>query len=277
MPTFQHDGIDFHYHDSGTGLPVVFQHGLSGDLTKILEVMPEERNFRLISFDARYHGKTRPLGPPEKIAFDQFADDLKALLDHLEIDRAVIGGISMGAGIALNFATRYPDRVLALILSRPAWLDAPSCDNVRMFPEMAELIRSHGAKAAQAIFAAMPTFARVRDQSSDSASAVMGMFEAPECEETVDRFERIPNDCPSRDRAAWRSITAPTLVLGNERDPIHPFPIAEGLAAEIPGAELQILTPKCVSIPAHNANFAHHLDTFLRRHFWAQVARAPQA
>ena len=138
MPTFRRDGIDFRYHDSGTGLPVAFQHGLSGTLDKVLEVMPESRPFRLVSFDARYHGKTRPLGPPGKIGFDRSADDLIALLDHLEIENAVVGGISMGAGIALNVAARYPHRVLGLILSRPAWLDEP-------FPEeRADVPRDRG-------------------------------------------------------------------------------------------------------------------------------------
>ena len=265
MPSFHHDGIDFHYHDSGSGLPVSFQHGLSGDLTKILEVMPDPRNFRLVSFDARYHGKTRPLGPPESIGFDQSADDLIALLNHLGIDRAVIGGISMGAGIALNFATRYPHRTLGLVLSRPAWLDEPLPENVRMFPMMARLIRVLGARRGRSEFEMSPTYAELLAQSTDSASAVLGMFDDPTCEETVARFERIPEDCPSRDRSAWRLIRVPTLVLANHQDPIHPFAMGSGLASEIPGAELQVLTPKCVDIAAHTRDFQRHLATFLDR------------
>jgi len=274
MPTFHHDGIDFPYHDAGTGLPIAFQHGLSGDFTKILDVFDEPQGFRLISFDARYHGKTRPLGPPEKIGFNQSADDLLALLDHLKIDGAVIGGISMGAGIALNFATRYPQRVLGLILSRPAWLDEPLPDSLRMFPEMAGLIRTHGAKAARDVFAASPTYAKVLAESTDSASAVLGMFEDPTCEETVDRFERIPRDCPSRDRSAWRSIHAPTLVLANHQDPIHPYTMGPDLAREIPGAELRTLTPKCVDIEAHNRDFNRHVQEFLHRHFSNRLGQA---
>lgn len=267
MPTFRRDGIDFHYLDAGSGLPLAFQHGLSGDLTKIVDVMGEPRGFRLFSFDARYHGKTRPLGPVEKIGFDQSADDLLALLDHLGIDEAVIGGISMGAGIALNFAIRFPRRVLGLILSRPAWLDETFPENVRPFPEMAELIRALGPIEAKDAFQRTMTYQHLLKESTDSASAVMGMFDDPACEETVARFERIPHDCPSRDRSAWRSISVPTLVLANHQDPIHPFAMGEGLAAEIPGAELQALTPKCVDIEAHHRDFNRHVDDFLRRHF----------
>ena len=267
MSIFRHDEIEFCYYDAGTGLSVAFQHGLSGDHAKILEVFPGPQKFRLVSFDARFHGRTRPLGPPEKIGFDQSADDLLALLDHLKIPQAVIGGISMGAGIALNFTTRYPHRVLGLILSRPAWVDGPLPENVRMFPEMAGLIRELGAKAARDAFAKTETFAKVLAESTDSASAVLGMFDDPSCEETVDRFERIPRDCPSRDRSAWRAIRVPTLVLANHQDPIHPFAMAPDLAREIAGAELQTLTPKCIDIDAHHRDFRRHVLAFLGRHF----------
>src|SRR3954452_4933919 len=110
MPTFCHEGLNFHYRDDGRGLPVVFQHGLGGDLTVPLGLFSPPEGVRLVSFDARYHGETRPLGDPSKLTFHTLADDLLALLDHLAIDRAVIGGISMGAGLALNFAIRYPER-----------------------------------------------------------------------------------------------------------------------------------------------------------------------
>ena len=101
---------------------------------------------RLIGMDFRGHGETRPLGDEAKLRIECLADDLVALLDHLEIDRAVVGGISLGAAVSANLALRHPERVLGLVLSRPAWIDHPLPENVWLFTTIAELLRTVGAK-----------------------------------------------------------------------------------------------------------------------------------
>lgn len=265
--TFARDGVVFRYRDFGSGLPVAFQHGLGGDLTVPWGLFHAGPGVRLLSFDARYHGETRPLGDPDGLDFDVFADDLLALLDHLGVKKAVVGGISMGAGLALNFAIRHPDRTLGLVLSRPAWLDEPLPENVRVFPIMADYIRRKGAKGGLAAFRETAAYAAVLRESTDSASALVGMFEHPRAEETVEKLERIPRGCPSRDRSTWMSIRVPTLVLANRRDPIHPYAMGEDLAATIPGAELRGLTPKCESLEKHGADVQRHMTGFLERHF----------
>ena len=265
---FEHDGLAFRYLDSGEGLPFVFQHGLSGDVTKVQELFDRVPDgVRLIAFDARYHGETRPFRDPSKISFHQSSEDLAALLDHLGIERAVIGGLSMGAGIALHFGLRFPARTLGLVLSRPAWVDEPLPENVKMFPLMADLVRNLGPTEALAAFRDSPLYADIARRSSDSAATLLGMFESPIFVETIDRFDRIPRDCPSTNRDDWRSIAVPTLVLANHLDPIHPHEIGATLAATIPGAELQTLTPKCESVQGHNRDFQRHVTAFLQRHF----------
>src|SRR3954453_23307117 len=123
MPTFAHDGLAFHYEDTGEGVPFIFQHGLGGDVNQPCGLFRPPEGVRLLALDCRAHGETRPLGDPDQLRLATFADHLAALLDYLEVPRAVIGGISMGAAVALNFALRYPERVLGLVLSRAAWLD----------------------------------------------------------------------------------------------------------------------------------------------------------
>ena len=88
-------------------------------------IFPPMSGVRLLSLDCRGHGGTRPLGPRTSSPFSSFADDVAALMDHLGLQRAVVGGISMGAGVALNLAFRYPQRVVGLVLAHPAWLDSP--------------------------------------------------------------------------------------------------------------------------------------------------------
>ena len=59
---FDRDGLSFHYRDEGDGLPFVFQHGLGGDLSQPFGVYRPAAGVRLIGFDFRGHGETRPLG-----------------------------------------------------------------------------------------------------------------------------------------------------------------------------------------------------------------------
>ena len=125
MSSFTLGTATLNYTDVGTGLPFVFQHGIGGDVRQPSKVFSPPSGVRLLSFDARAHGSTVWSGDPYELSFDSFGDDLIGLLNHLGIARAVVGGISMGAGIALNAATRYPERIAGLVLARPAWLALP--------------------------------------------------------------------------------------------------------------------------------------------------------
>src|SRR4051794_37755452 len=99
MPLFAHDGLAVHYRDVGRGTPLFFQHGLGGDVSQPFGLFAPPSGIRMIAFDARGHGETRPLGDPKKITMAATADDLVALMDHLGLPRAIVGGISMGAAV----------------------------------------------------------------------------------------------------------------------------------------------------------------------------------
>ena len=199
---------------------------------------------RLLGFDCRAHGQTHPLGPPEKISLQSFADDLLALMDFLQIEKAVVGGISMGAAVALNFVLRHPHRALGLVLDRPAWLDTPRRDNMAFFTVIADLLRRHGPQKGLELFKQTDTYQSALAASPTTAASLAGQFLQPQAQERVARLERIPLDCPAPDRRQWRAIAVPTLVLANGRDAIHPLEYGVTLAREIPGAEFKELTPK---------------------------------
>lgn len=245
MPTFLHDEIQFHYGDTGSGVPFVFQHGLGADVSQTFGLFAAPVGFRLLGFDCRAHGETRPVGDPEKISIDTFAEDLRMLLDHLKISRVVVGGISMGAAIALSFALRHPERTLGLVLSRPAWLDESRAEGIKISPVIAQFIRQYGAWEGAQRFQQTEMFQEVRRVSPDNTTSLLGQFAHP--------------------RAAWRNITVPTLVLANRRDAIHPFEFGETFAREIPGAEFRELTPKSVSKEQHEAKTQQFIADFLVR------------
>lgn len=272
MAYFEHDGIRFHYRSESQGIPVVWQHGLGSDADRTFALLESASGFgvpgfRFVGFDARGHGDSRPLGDPKDVAIAATADDLAALLDALEIPRAVIGGISMGAAVALNFAVRYPERVLGLVLSRPAWLDRPLPDNLRIFTHVAQYLLRYGARDGLQRFRETQEFQALVRESPDCAQVVVSHFEDPRAEECVVRLERIPHDAPSHDREEWRAVRVPALVLANRQDPIHPWELAETLASILPGAELREITSKSVSLDRHAEDVRRYLGEFLTRHF----------
>jgi pimeloyl-ACP methyl ester carboxylesterase len=267
LDVFRHDGIDFHFQSDGFGVPFFFEHGLGADVAQPFGLFRPPGGIRLISFDCRAHGRTRPVGPPEKISLAAFADDLLALMDHLRIDKAVVGGISMGAAVALNFALRYPHRLLGLVLHRPAWPDGPRRDNVAVFTAIAALLRQHGAEQGLALFKQTEIYRRALSESPGTADSLASQFLHPRAEETVVRLEKIPLDSPGSDRRQWRAIDVPVLVLANGRDVIHPLEYGVTLAREIPGAQFKELTPKSISADQHREETQRFLEDFLLDNF----------
>jgi pimeloyl-ACP methyl ester carboxylesterase len=278
MPYFDRDGLRFHYLDRPVGtsaLPFFFQHGLGSESERVFALIDPPLGFRLLGMDCRGHGQTVPLGDLDKLSFGSFADDLVALMDHLQIPQGIVGGTSVGAGVALNCALRYPTRVLGLVLLRPAWLDGPMPDNARIFRLIAQLIRAHGPSRAAAIFKDSPAYGSMLTESPDSANSLLDLFSHPRAAETIAKLERISQDAPSLDRAQWRGIAVPTLVLANRQDPIHPFEYGTILAREIPKAHFVELTPKSVSLAQYTSDLNRALRNFLKQHFAPVPPRPP--
>jgi 3-oxoadipate enol-lactonase len=116
MPIAEIRGQHIYYEDSGgTDIPLVLNHGFLMD-SDMFE--PQKRTLggghRIITWDQRGHGRT--VSTSEPFTYWDSADDLAALLDHLGVARAVVGGMSQGGFVALRFALAYPNRTAALVL-----------------------------------------------------------------------------------------------------------------------------------------------------------------
>ncbi len=264
---FQHDGITFHYRDVGQGIPFVFQHGLGGDVNQPCGLFRPPAGVRLIAFDCRAHGETQPLGPVDRIGIASFTDDLAALLDDLGIDRIVIGGISMGAAVAIHFALRWPRRVMGLVQSRPAWLQGPIRENTKLFSRIADLLCDHGPRRGRELFCRSDVYAQVMAESPDTASSLAGQFDSPLAVERAVRLRRIPLDAPYDRLSELNGIDVPTIVMANRQDPIHLFDYGQAIAAQIQGAEFRELTPKSVSPERHADDIQRHLEDFFENYY----------
>ena len=267
MPTFQHDGLDFNFLDEGEGTPFVFQHGLGGDVAQPAGVFQPMPGIRFLSLDCRGHGDTRPLGDEGKIGIAAFAGDLAAWLDHLSVARAVIGGISMGAAVALRFGRCYPDRTAGLVLSRPAWLTGPTLRNVEIYGKVAQWLRDYGARRGLEWLLRSDLYAEILRESPDNAASLVKQFDAPEAEERAVRLERIPGDAAAESEAELGSIRVPTLILASRQDVVHPFEFGVALQRLIPDSVLREITPKSIDGERHVAECGGALAEFLGEHF----------
>jgi len=119
MPTLSLDGFELQYEDTGDGQPLVFVHGgwMNGEAwrTQVDRFAPE---YRVITVDLRGHGQT---GATEhrQYSIGLFADDLEALLAHLDVDRPVLVGLSLGGMVVQEYLDRHPDTAAGAVLAGP--------------------------------------------------------------------------------------------------------------------------------------------------------------
>jgi pimeloyl-ACP methyl ester carboxylesterase len=118
MPKANVNGIEINYEVHGEGYPVVFLHGYSGTVDSWRpQVEALSREYRFITYDARGHGDSESPISPDDYSADVVVEDLRQLLGTLDIEKAVIGGLSMGGYESLRFYLAHPDMVAALILT----------------------------------------------------------------------------------------------------------------------------------------------------------------
>jgi pimeloyl-ACP methyl ester carboxylesterase len=192
------------------------------------------------------------------------ADDAAALLNLLSIERAVVGGVSMGAGIALAFCIKYPHRASAAILSRPAWLNKPAPPNLAMFPEIAAMIQDAGIEQARHLFERSHSYAAWKQYYPQAASSLDGLFAGRSPEAIMATYQAIPRSTPYRTVEELKRVKAPALVLANRNDPIHPFEYAESWVHALPNAQLKEIPSKTEGLPGHVSAFLFCVRAFLR-------------
>jgi pimeloyl-ACP methyl ester carboxylesterase len=110
------NGIRIWYEEQGKGPAMLWAHGLGGTWHDWDETMAFfQKRYRVIAYDARGHGHSEVPDSPEAYSQDIMVQDMRGIMDALGISQAVVGGHSMGANVALNFALQYPTRCLGLI------------------------------------------------------------------------------------------------------------------------------------------------------------------
>ncbi len=116
MPKVKVNGINLFYEEHGQGFPVLFIHGFAGTHFMWAGQVPVLSRYRFITLDARGHGQSDSPPTVDKYTADNVVEDFYQLLKHLKVNKAVVGGLSMGGYLSLRFYLRHPEMVSALIL-----------------------------------------------------------------------------------------------------------------------------------------------------------------
>jgi pimeloyl-ACP methyl ester carboxylesterase len=259
---FPHADVLLRGVDTGAGLPVLFQHGLGGNAAQAAEVFPDGEGFRRLTLECRGQGRSAQ-GDSHALSIPTFAADVLAFADARGVGRFVAGGISMGAAIALHLAVRHPERVLGLILARPAWLWQKAPENMRPYVEVAGHLRNPDLRAGQAAFEHSVTARELAQAAPDNLASLLRFFTAENPETLAALLAAIAGDGPDVSEAEVRRISVPTLVLGTGIDVIHPLDFARQLAARISGARFAEITAKTTDRTRYVGEFRAALARFL--------------
>lgn len=259
---FKRDDAELAVYDNGQGLPVIFQHGLGGDDAQVAQNVPASVDMHRLTLECRGHGASS-LGNTRPFSIRMFAEDVLAAATAYGFDRFIIGGISMGAAIALHLAHHHAHRIAGLVLVRPAWTFEASPGNLAPIRTVAALIHSHPIEGAKRLFIASETGQRIASEAPDNFSSLLGYFDRPDALAFASVLADIAADRPEVPRAAAAALAVPTLIIGNQHDAIHPLSCAQRLANVIPGASFVEVTAKAVDKDKHFVEVQDAIAHFL--------------
>ncbi len=256
MPHFIHDGQRIAYTEYGGGpaaldgggnrartarsapaasRPVILVHGLllSQEMDRPLARDLAARGNRVITVDLLGHGESDRPRDMWRYSMRIFAQQLLGLLDHLELDEAVVMGTSLGANTALELAALAPERLRGMVIEMPVLDNALLASALTFTPILVALTFGEPImKVLSRVTRAIPrrllphygnvVLDTVRQEPGPGAAVLQGLF-----------FGRI-----APHRSERRTFQTPALVIGHHRDPVHPFSDAGMLAEELRDSRL---------------------------------------
>lgn len=228
MPVCRLNDIDIHYQDAGHGPAILLTHGFAstGNMWD-LQRAALEPSWRVVTWDMRGHGETDSPDDPALYSASLTVADMVALLDRLDIVQAVVGGLSLGGYMSLDFYRRHPERVRALVIcdsgpgyrkpeARARWNDNALRRAASIEEKGLDALSRGSEETRQAI--------RRHRSTQGLAHAARGLL--TQADPSV--IDSLPG------------IAVPTLIVVGGRD--EPFLISSRyMADKIPGAGLEVI------------------------------------
>jgi pimeloyl-ACP methyl ester carboxylesterase len=222
MPTVELNGFEMYYEDRWYGDPLLLLHGGMGIGEDWRHVFPSDPDgYRVIVPDLRGHG--RSTNPSGRFTFRQCAKDVAALLDHLGVDGAKAIGMSMGAKTLLHLATEQPARLDAMVL-------------VSATPHFPQTLRTAAARFTREAFQLLSDAERdaLRSRHVHGDEQILRLYD-------MTRGFATSYDDMAFTAADLGTITARTLIVHGDRDPLYGVELAVDLFRGIPRSALWIV------------------------------------
>lgn len=232
MPFFEHEGLRIHYHEYGSGPPVVFLHGLlhRNWMQNRLAELAAER-FRAIAMEFSGHGESDAPDDPEHYSLAEFAEETNALLEHLDLDYAVVHGTSLGANVLLEMLVLLPGRLAGAVVEMPVLAGSFSFARAIFTP------LAYGLDlASPAIAAVARALSRIPRSNPDLAILLDLVPRNPHQAASV--LRGLIQNTPEPDFSRYADVSVPTLVVGHPTDPLHSYEDAKRLVEVLPKGEL---------------------------------------
>lgn len=259
--TIEVNDFTLSYDDLGEGrVPIIFLHGFPFDKSMWKgQIEFLKTTYRLIACDIRGFGKSTDEKSPLNMSL--FADDLIEFMDKLEIDKAIICGLSMGGFITLNAAKRFPDRFEALVLCDTQCIaDTPEVKEKRLNTIAkieAEGVSDFNEGFLKSVFH-KDSLADKKELVSALRSVVFANSQQIITQGLLALATRSET-CSTLDK-----ISIPTLIICGREDAVTPLEQSEYLKEHILGATLKVIdNAGHVSILEQPNEFNEHLSEFL--------------
>jgi pimeloyl-ACP methyl ester carboxylesterase len=234
MGSFSYEGHRIEYDSYGEGEKViVLVHGLLMNRRMFDRLAPElaSRGNRVVCVDMLGHGRSDRPEDLRLYSMPLFARQVVALLDHLSEPDAVVGGTSLGANIALELATREPERARGLFIEMPVLENAAPAVAAFFAPLLL------GLRAGRPVFEGLSVFTSAIPRTNYLLDIALDWVrQRPGPSSAVLEGLLLGETAPHREQRT--RIEHPTLIVGHPRDPLHPFSDSGMLAEELPNARL---------------------------------------
>jgi pimeloyl-ACP methyl ester carboxylesterase len=263
VPVVTRGDLALYYAERGSpdGVPVVLMHGLllsSRTMERLAAGLPDHRVFLL---DLHGHGRSTRPRDPDRYSVDELTDDVVALLDHLGIERAVVGGMSLGANVALQLALRHPDRLLAMILEMPVF--------------------ARGLPVGRPAFTALSWFFRLSAPMFDVLRPGLSRLPIPTTAYELVQLREIAvadhraavallrgllrEEAPPDDPVTLAELTMPTLFVGHGGDPLHVLDDVIDVAERMPSTTV-VIAATFFDFRVRPDRLAAEVRAFLEKH-----------
>jgi 3-oxoadipate enol-lactonase len=231
------DGTRLHTVVEGEGEPVtVFAHGLTNSCVELAAFTPMLPGTR-VRFCFRGHAHSGTPGPGH-YRFADFADDVDAVATYHGATRAV--GTSLGAGAITHLLGETPDRFERIVFILPAALDVPLSDHAR-FDAVADLLETVPRDEAIAQIVAGSGHVDAYDEKPWLRELDLFLWQDLNAIGVARAIRDVTRDVAIADRELLRTVEAPTLILCQDGDELHPLVLGEILVDLMPNAELIVI------------------------------------